>query len=214
MLLGAAAAALSAIPTPVAAQQSQVVVIPRGKTQTTLLGSIKGNAYRDYLVAAGAGQTMSVRLSGTGSTYFNVLPPGSDDVAIFNGSMDGNSFERRLDSSGRYKVRIYQMGNAASSGRTSVFTLKVGVTGGGGAAVGGGGTGGGKANIGDLAGMNSIRAIDVMAERGFRDVDSLTSGNTQYGIFWRPQSRQCVQLAMADGKVVSADDIGTHPKCR
>lgn len=47
MLLGAAAAALSAVPTPVAAQQSQVVVIPRGKTQTTLLGSIKGNAYRD-----------------------------------------------------------------------------------------------------------------------------------------------------------------------
>jgi len=65
----------------------------------------------------------------------------------------------------------------------------------------------------DLAGRNSIAAIDTMAERGFKDVDSIESGNTQYGIFYHPHSHLCVQLTMADGKVVSADDIHSHPKC-
>lgn len=66
----------------------------------------------------------------------------------------------------------------------------------------------------DLAGMDSIKAIDRMSERGFRDVDSIQSGDTQYGIFYHPASRLCVQLTMAKGRVVSADDIQTHPKCR
>jgi hypothetical protein len=66
----------------------------------------------------------------------------------------------------------------------------------------------------DLTGMDSIKAIDKMSERGFRDVDSLQSGDTQYGIFYHPSSRLCVQLTMAKGRVVSADDIQTHPKCR
>jgi hypothetical protein len=66
----------------------------------------------------------------------------------------------------------------------------------------------------DLAGKDSIKAIDIMANRGFRDVDSIQSGNTQYGIFYHPGSRLCIQLTMADGKVVSANDIKTHPQCR
>lgn len=66
----------------------------------------------------------------------------------------------------------------------------------------------------DLAGKDSIKAIDIMANRGFKDVDSIQSGNTQYGIFYHPGSRLCIQLTMADGKVVSADDIKTHPNCR
>jgi len=66
----------------------------------------------------------------------------------------------------------------------------------------------------DLTGTDSIKAFDRMTERGFRSVDSITSGDTQYGIFYHPGSRLCVQLAMANGRVVSADDIQTHPKCR
>jgi hypothetical protein len=65
----------------------------------------------------------------------------------------------------------------------------------------------------DLTGKNSIGAIDTMSERGFRDVDSIQSGDTQYGIFYHPASRLCVQLTMANNRVVSADDIKTHPKC-
>lgn len=66
----------------------------------------------------------------------------------------------------------------------------------------------------DLAGQNSIGAIDTMTERGFKSVDSFESGNTQYGIFYHPRNHLCIQLTMADGKVISADDIHSHPKCR
>ena len=80
----------------------------------------------------------------------------------------------------------------------------------------GGGYGGYRraVSVSDLKGTDSIRAIDSMSERGFRDVDSITSGNTQYGVFWQPETRQCVQLTMADRRVYDARDIGTHPKCR
>ncbi|BBL73689.1 hypothetical protein [Methylomagnum ishizawai] len=65
----------------------------------------------------------------------------------------------------------------------------------------------------DLAGKNSIGAIDTMTERGFKNVDSFESGNTQYGIYYHPGSHLCVQLTMADAKVIAADDIHSHPKC-
>jgi len=66
----------------------------------------------------------------------------------------------------------------------------------------------------DLAGKNSIGALDSMTARGFRSVDAFETGNTQYGIYYHAGARLCVQLTMANGKVVSADDIKTHPKCR
>lgn len=66
----------------------------------------------------------------------------------------------------------------------------------------------------DLAGKDAIGAIDTMAERGFADVDSFESGDTRYGIFYKRDTRQCIQLTFADNIVQSADDIRTHPKCR
>ncbi|MFP2768880.1 hypothetical protein [Oceanisphaera sp. KMM 10153] len=66
----------------------------------------------------------------------------------------------------------------------------------------------------DLAGKDSISSLDVMTERGFKNVDSLESGNTQYGIYYHAHSHLCVQLTMAEGKVIAADDIQSHPQCR
>ncbi|MFV3370912.1 hypothetical protein ACNFH5_22320 [Pseudomonas sp. NY15435] len=68
-------------------------------------------------------------------------------------------------------------------------------------------------NYKDLVGKDSIGALDSMTERGFKSVDSMESGNTQYGIYYNANSRLCVQLTMADGKVLAADNIHTHPKC-
>ncbi|MBL8261601.1 MAG: hypothetical protein JNM58_04180 [Xanthomonadaceae bacterium] len=65
----------------------------------------------------------------------------------------------------------------------------------------------------DLVHRNSIDAIDAMMERGFKNVDSINSANTQYGIFYHPGGRLCVQLTMADGEVLAADDIHSHPNC-
>ncbi|MCF1708920.1 hypothetical protein L0V05_08845 [Tabrizicola sp. J26] len=71
----------------------------------------------------------------------------------------------------------------------------------------------GKAKISDLQGMDSIKAIDVIMSRGFNDVDSFSSGDTLYGIYYNPKTLQCVQVTNANNRVVSADDIGTHPNC-
>jgi hypothetical protein len=63
--------------------------------------------------------------------------------------------------------------------------------------------------------MNSIKAFDVMTSRGFKSVDSISAGNSSYGIYYNAKTHQCVQLTNDDkNRVVSADDIGTHPNCR
>jgi opacity protein-like surface antigen len=76
------------------------------------------------------------------------------------------------------------------------------------------GSHGSKAKISDLKGMDSIKAFDVMTARGFTSVDYLDSDNAQYGIYYNAKTHQCVQLANANGRVDSAVDIQTHPKCR
>ncbi|UHD18653.1 hypothetical protein [Thiocapsa bogorovii] len=78
------------------------------------------------------------------------------------------------------------------------------------------GSHGSKAKISDLKDMDSIKAFDVMTSRGFKSVDYLDRGNSAYSIFYNPETGQCVQLSEDNntGRVVSADDIGTHPKCR
>jgi hypothetical protein len=72
----------------------------------------------------------------------------------------------------------------------------------------------GKAKISDRKGMDSVKAIDVMTERGFTSVDSLDAGNVQYGIYCNAKTHQCVQWANANNRVDSAVDVHTHPKCR
>ena len=75
------------------------------------------------------------------------------------------------------------------------------------------GSHGAKAKISDLKGMDSVKAFDVMTSRGFTNVDTLTSGETLYGIYYNAKTHQCVQLANANGRVDSAVDIHTHPNC-
>lgn len=65
-----------------------------------------------------------------------------------------------------------------------------------------------------IQGMNSIKAFDEMRARGFDSVDTITSGNTLYGIYYNRSSRQCIQTTSADNKITAVNDIQTHPKCR
>ncbi|WP_139556534.1 hypothetical protein [Methylotetracoccus oryzae] len=71
-----------------------------------------------------------------------------------------------------------------------------------------------KAKISDLKGVNSIKSFDMMTAKGFKNVDTITQGDTLYGIYYNAKTHQCVQLTNAKNHVVSADDIGTHPKCK
>ena len=125
-----AALALAAAPT---FAQPDIVKRPvqfaKGKSGATIKGSITGDQTLDYTLRAAAGQTMTVKLSGGSSVNFNVMPPGSTGEALFVGSRDGNRSTTMLPASGEYTVRIYQMGNAASSGKHSNFTLAVAIAG-------------------------------------------------------------------------------------
>ena len=106
----------------------RAVQFPKGKSGTTIKGSVRGDQAIDYTLRAAAGQQMKVKLKPS-SVYFNVMPPGSNDVAVFVGSRDGDSFAGTLSTEGTYRIRVYQMGNAASTGKLRNFTIEVSING-------------------------------------------------------------------------------------
>ncbi|SOC39951.1 hypothetical protein SAMN05892877_106276 [Rhizobium subbaraonis] len=107
-------AAVALLPVLAAVAAEQVVHFKPGATSATLDGTIKGYDGKDYRVGAKAGQAMSVLFEPNNqSCYFNVLPPGSNDVSIFTGSNSGNEFAANLEDTGDYVIRVYLMRNAA-----------------------------------------------------------------------------------------------------
>jgi len=102
----------------------------KGASSASVKGSLKGYNTIDYKLRAKAGQTMSVSLKTSNTAnYFNVLPPGSVDVAIFVGSTSGNEWTGSLPSDGEYSIRVYLMRSAARRNETANFTLTVGISG-------------------------------------------------------------------------------------
>jgi len=105
------------------------VSFEKGASSATLEGKIRGYEIVDYLVGASAGQTIAVSLQGSnGSNYFNVLPPGSTDVAMHVGQ-DGQPYTGTLPDDGDWVVRVYLMRNAARRNETSDYELTISVTG-------------------------------------------------------------------------------------
>lgn len=96
-----------------------------GTSGTTIKGQIAGRDDVDYLLGAKAGQRMTVELHADNpQTYFNVLPPQSED-AICVGNITGNRFVGTLPASGDYRIRVYLMRAAARRDEQTHFTLKV-----------------------------------------------------------------------------------------
>lgn len=128
------AAALALVRTvPAGAQpappRQERVTFARGATSATIKGQVRGHADVDYLVRAAAGQTISIELKvSNGSNYFNVLPPGSADAAMYVGQT-GEAYTGVLPTDGDYKVRVYLMRNAARRNEVSDYTLTISVTG-------------------------------------------------------------------------------------
>lgn len=132
-LMAMAFAAAAGAPIQTMAQARSEVHFTPGSDTATVQGRITGQEYVDYLLGARAGQTMAVSLEvtgtdGDGTAYFNILPPGSVDVAIFNGSMsaDGTG-EVRLPEDGDYTIRVYLMGNDEDAGRTVSYAIKASI---------------------------------------------------------------------------------------
>lgn len=127
-----AMATFLAAPVPVLAQATSNVTFEPGNYGTMVSGSVTGHDYMDYKLAAKSGQKMFAELTvsggnGSGTVYFNILPPGSDGVAIYNSSNDGNSTTISLPDSGTYTIRIYQMGDDEDSGKTNDYNLDLSI---------------------------------------------------------------------------------------
>lgn len=106
------------------------VRFPRGASGTTVSDTIAGYQTVNYRIGVSAGQTMSVQLdTDNPSNYFNINAPGAS-AAAYNSSIDGNSTNFRIPSSGNYIISVYLMRNAARRGESADFdlTLYVGGT--------------------------------------------------------------------------------------
>ncbi len=123
---------LATLSTGVWAQQSADVKFEPGNFGTMVSGTITGDAYFDYSLGAKAGQEMFAELqvsdtNGNGVIYFNILPPDSDGVAIYNGSIDGNTARIDLPEDGNYTIRVYLMGNDRDTGKTVGYNLDLSI---------------------------------------------------------------------------------------
>lgn len=109
--------------------RSQRVTFQAGADSTVLKGQLKGDQTVDYILRAGAGQTMTVELKGSSpQNYFNGMAAGTD-TALFIGSSTGNSFRGLLPSDGDVRVRVYLMRPAARRNETSRYSLRMGISG-------------------------------------------------------------------------------------
>lgn len=125
-LFAIAGALALAIPTSLVAQAVVPVQFARGTSSVTLNGTVTGYAYKDYRVSVAAGQTLTVSLRSLGgSPYFNVMEPGSRDVAIYNSSMGEQSYSGVTKRSGAYTIRVYMMRAPARRGETARFALNI-----------------------------------------------------------------------------------------
>jgi hypothetical protein len=110
----------------VTAQSRQRVRFARGASAATLTGTVRGYAYRDYVVAASAGQTITLELNGkTISPVFTVFRPDGENL---EGATQMNDFTGELPGSGDYVVRVGMMrAHARRKNSSATYTLKISI---------------------------------------------------------------------------------------
>jgi hypothetical protein len=123
----AAGLALSIATTPAQGATDVPLVFPPGSASVMVSGNVEGRDDTDYVYVARGGERLTATLEGDTAVYFNVLPPGSNDVAIFNGSIAGARYEGVLDAPGEYRLRVYQMRASGRRGEVHAYRLNVSV---------------------------------------------------------------------------------------
>lgn len=68
--------------------------------------------------------------------------------------------------------------------------------------------------INDLLGQKTSDADREMRSRGFRQVDSYRNGGTDFRIWFRSISRQCIEVQLNRSRYSAVTDIGSHPRCQ
>lgn len=109
--------------------ESRPLRFAKGASSSTVKGTIQGRQTIDYKLRAQAGQTMRLKLSsGHSGLAFNLLPPGSKDVAI-DGAIEMQNWSGALPADGEYTVRTYLNRAAARRGEKASYTLTVAIDG-------------------------------------------------------------------------------------
>jgi hypothetical protein len=107
-----------------AAQTRRRIRFGKGASSASVSGVIKGYAYRDYVIGAREGQTLSVALSGSSAADLAIfMPDGGNLGADSTGVADWTG---ELPASGDYVVRILMPRSAARrKGAAARFALRI-----------------------------------------------------------------------------------------
>jgi hypothetical protein len=109
--------------------RTERVQFQRGSNNAVVEGSITGYETVDYVLGASNGQYMNVSMeTDNTANYFNILSPGENEVAMFNGSIGENQFEGILPKSGDYRIRVYMMRSAARRNEVANYRLEMIIT--------------------------------------------------------------------------------------
>lgn len=106
------------------AQSKVRVRFARGATSSTITGTVRGYAYKDYVVGASAGQTIDVRLNAKTKCVFTVFKPDGDNLDI---GADSDQFTSELPVNGDYVVRVLLMRNEARRETSSSYKLSISI---------------------------------------------------------------------------------------
>jgi hypothetical protein len=90
----------------------------RSRTTTVERGSVHRGMSHDYLLKAGAGQTMTVHLAARGAVNFDLLTPGESDTLV-QGAKDWSG---DLPRSGDYRINVLP---DTTTERSLPYTLEV-----------------------------------------------------------------------------------------
>lgn len=101
------------------------VKFARGASSATMQGSFSGYDSVEYTLSAKAGQTMTVKVTGSTNANFNVFAPGAkpgEAESLSQGNM-GSSWSGRLPATGAYTVQVYQMRASARRGTKVEYSI-------------------------------------------------------------------------------------------
>jgi hypothetical protein len=109
-----------------AAQAKQRVRFAPGASAATVSGTVKGYAYRDYIVGAEAGQMIDVKVkSANRYTVFSIFQPNGDNL---EGAAQMDEFHGELPARGDYVIRVMMMrAGARRPGAVSNFRLRISI---------------------------------------------------------------------------------------
>ena len=106
--------------------RTETVQLDRGAGSAVVHDSITGREIVDYVLRAREGQHIRINMATDNTAnYFNILPPGENEVAGFIGSTSGNRYHGVLSQSGDYKIRVYLVRSAARRGETASYRLEM-----------------------------------------------------------------------------------------